>query len=182
MYSENFSPFFNLSLINFSYFTMDRNQVRTPLEKLITVTTGEEVTIGINALFCGANEIQMQDPSAARWINFCVYEKNSSGKGYRIINNYDIQITLDMLNNDLIEITSPILTVNDETKPLQGSYEGQDFSKTYNFSTTNVSLRVFFSKLKVEDVKVLDREFYSLNNFVLESKIPFKQEGETYAG
>lgn len=166
---------------NSKYYDEQENEISD--DEVFEVITGDnlmqEYKYDKHIYFCcdvlGLNFVNFSDPWENRVINFCVYETNSSGKGYRIINNFDLKLSSDMLENELtwLTIKTQLLNIDDDLKPLQGSWENVPFDKDYNFLSTALHLRIFGSKQPIDSLEELDRHFYSISSIVFDTKIPF---------
>lgn len=176
MNNINYMPLNRPSLGNYNFFVEEEDGSTEKIDNILKVKFGEKKLIGIDSTFFGIDYLSFNEPSEARWINYCIYETNLSGKGYKIINNLNADINLNFKDEKQLVISSGLIEVNDHLYPLQGEYEGKEFSKNYNFIDTYLSLRIFFSREPIDSIDSLDEAFYSLTDVVLDTKLPFIRE------
>lgn len=154
---------------------LDKND--NPLKEIKLVSESENLEVFIKAVFIGIDGLYLNynEPREARHINFCIYEKNNSGKGYRIIDLLSHHLDLEHMNDEILEIKTRLITINNDLRPLQGQFEGITFDEFYNYNRTYLSLRIFYSSEEVTDIDGLDSLFYEMSNVVLDTKVPFRQ-------
>lgn len=166
------NAYYRPTLVKFAFRDLEGMDV----ENIVTIEKDIEFEFFANASFTGINSqfLNYGEPRDTRFINFCVYETNNSGKGFRILKLYSFNIGLEYMEQDIIELKIPLIRVTADTKPVQGEFEGIQFAENYDFRTTFVALKIFYSSEKISDIEELDSLFYELNNVALDAKIPFK--------
>lgn len=166
--NANYHP----ALVKFSF--RDSNDM--DIENMVMIEKNIEFEFFANAWFTGINYqfLNYNELRDTRFINFCVYESNNSGKGFRILKLYSFNIGIEYMDQDIIELKIPLICVNHSTKPIRGEFEGIRFAENYDFRTTFIALKIFYSSEKISDAEELDGLFYELNNVALDAKIPFK--------
>lgn len=160
------------TLTSFSFTDEDSNIINEI--KILEET--ESFDLYINAIFTGISSeyLNYNEPNESRYINFCVYETNKSGKGYRVIRFFFIHLDSSLMKENSIKVVNKILTIDSNFKPLQGEFHGEKFDTVYNFNQTYLSLKIFYSTKEIIDIGDLDRVFYQVNNVVLDTKLPIK--------
>nr|DAK80432.1 MAG TPA: hypothetical protein [Caudoviricetes sp.] len=165
------------SLVKFYFHDENRNEINN----IVKINVGESIELSVTAIFTGINSefLNYSEPRDTRFINLCVYEKNRSGKGYKIIKFFSFNIDYFYSKQDIVEISAPLVTITENTQPLQGEFEGIEFDKTYNYRDTFMALKIFYSSEKVKNIEELDRLFNKVSEAVLDTKLPFMVVGES---
>lgn len=164
------------SLVSFA-FTDESKEVINSIKLL---RENESFDLYIKAIFTGTSSqyLNYNEPREARYINFCIYETNKSGKGYKVICLFSTHLDLGRMDQESLKIEDKILTIDNSLVPVQGSFEGKKFDEFYNFSKTYLSLKIFYSSYKIDSIEDLDSAFYELDNIVLDTKLPIKMVSE----
>ena len=164
------------SLTSFAFMDEDKNVIDT----IMTVEKNDSFDLYISAVCTGISSeyLNYNEPREGRYINFCIYETNKSGKGYKVIRMFSTYLDFSLMNEESIKVENKILTIDESLTPLQGSFHGEKFDNTYNFNQTYLSLKIFYSSYEINDIEDLDNVFYQLDNAVLDTKIPVKMVAE----
>ncbi|EOB3407711.1 hypothetical protein ACIJDF_002809 [Enterococcus hirae] len=160
------------SLTSFSFLDKDGNII----DEVKIIDKDETFDLYMDTTFTGISSqyLNYNEPREARYIIFCIYEINRSGKGYRVIRLFYVAIDDNMIDQESIKITNKILTVDNRLIPVQGEFHGKKFDSNYNFTTTYLSLKIFYASNKIDDIVDLDSAFYEIDKTVLDTKIPIK--------
>lgn len=160
------------SLVSFEF----TNSKKEPIKEIqiIKEDISYEMFVELSFVNVRDNWKANYDYKVSKYINFCIYEVNTGGKGYRVIGflDYEIPEALIMSNFTLFV---PLITLDINTMPLQIGQALQDVvpRQDYNFTDTYLSLKTFYSAEKINDISEIDHHFYSIEDSIIDAKLPF---------
>lgn len=161
------------SLVNFSFIDKEGNDI----SEIKVINSEEPYEIFANLIFANIslNSEFYSDYSISRYLNFCIYEVNKTGKGYRILGYLDYEIEKALLKAKNFGISVPLIDANIKDLPYEVDYLGVENPKKekYNFLDTYIAIKVFHSSEKIEQLAELDQFFYSIEDTIVDAKLPF---------
>lgn len=148
---------------------------KTITQEIANIDINSSKTFSLVMEIVGLNYI-LKHSSNPLFINFCVYETNySTGKGYRIIKFYNMLLSEIAENSSSQVIDFELLTIDKKSVPMEGGFEGDRKTPYYDFIKAFLSVKIFFSIEDFSTIEDIDNLFYSLNNVMLDTKLPFRQ-------